>query len=178
MIDIIFAILIILAIIKGYQKGLVIALFSIIAFIAGLAAALKLSASVAVYLEQSTTVSSKWLPAISFALVFLLVVILVHLGAKLLEKSFELVMLGWLNRLGGIALYIVLYTLIFSVILFYADKMELFNNTTIAASQTYPVIQPLGPKVIDSIGSILPLFKGMFTQLEKFFEGISNKIGH
>ena len=40
MIDIAFAIILIIACIKGYQKGLIIAVFSIIAFIIGLAAAL------------------------------------------------------------------------------------------------------------------------------------------
>jgi membrane protein required for colicin V production len=178
MIDLIFAVLMIFAVMKGYSKGFIIALFSIIAFIAGLAAALKLSAAVAVYLEHSTEVSSKWLPVISFVLVFLLVVLLVRLGAKLIEKTFELVLLGWLNRLLGILLYMLLYTLIFSVFLFYADKMHLFNPGTIATSKTYPFVQPLGPKVINGIGQLIPIFKGMFTQLESFFESISDKISH
>jgi membrane protein required for colicin V production len=178
MIDLIFAVLMILAIVKGYRKGFIIALFSILAFIAGLAAAIKLSATVAVYLEHSTSVSSKWLPIISFVLVFLLVVLLVQLGAKLIEKTFELALLGWLNRLFGILLYMILYTLIFSVFLFYAEKMHLFDPATISASTTYPFVQPLGPKVINSIGQLIPIFKGMFTQLESFFEGISHKISH
>lgn len=178
MIDIIYAILILLAIIKGYQKGLVIALFSIIAFIVGLAAALKLSAAVAVYLQNTTTVSAKWLPVISFMLVFLVVVFLVHLGGKLIEKSFEMVLLGWVNRMGGILLYMVLYTLIFSVFLFYAGEMQLFEKTTIAASQAYPYVQPLGPKVINGLGKLIPVFKDTFAQLEIFFEGVSNKMQH
>jgi membrane protein required for colicin V production len=178
MIDIIYFILIIFAVIKGLQKGLVVALFSFIAFIVGLAAALKLSAIVAAYLQNSTTVSSKWLPALSFILVFLLVTVLVHLGGKLIEKTFEMVMLGWLNRLGGVLLYLVLYTLIYSIILFYCDKMKFFDQSTIEASAMYPYIQPLGPKVIEGMGRLLPVFKGMFTQLENFFEGVSNKIAH
>ena len=178
MLDIIYAIVIILAIVKGYQRGLIVALFSIIAFIVGLAAALKLSAVVAAYLANSTSVSSKWLPIISFMLVFLAVVLLVHLGAKLIEKTFEMVLLGWLNRLGGIFLYIILYTLIYSVFLFYADKMHLLDAATINASKTCPYIQPLGPKVINWLGDLVPLFRDMFTQLESFFESVSNKIQH
>ena len=176
MIDIIFAILIIIAIVKGFQKGFIIALFSIIAFIVGLAAALKLSAAVAVYLQHNVTVSSKWLPVISFALVFFLVVFLVHLGGKLIEKTFEMILLGWANRLGGILLYTALYTIIFSVFLFYSDKIKVFEKATIEASQTYPIVQPLGPKVIDGLGKLIPLFKDTFTQLEVFFAGVSNKI--
>ncbi len=176
MIDLIFAILMILALIKGYQKGLIIALFSIIALVVGLAAALKLSAAVAMYLQHSTMVSSKWLPVISFALVFILVVVLVHLGGKLLEKTFEMAFVGWLNRIGGILLYAVLYTIIYSVCLFYAERINVFEKATIESSLVYPMVQPLAPKVINGIGNLVPLFKDTFTQLEDFFGGVSNKI--
>ena len=113
LIDLIFAALMMMAIFKGYQKGLIIAVFSIIAFILGLAAALKLSAIVADHLKDSISVSAKWLPFIAFALVFFTVVILVRLGAKLIEKAFQVVLLGWLNRIGGILLYATLYIIIF-----------------------------------------------------------------
>lgn len=176
MIDILFAIIIIIALVKGYQKGLIIALFSIIAFIVGLAAALKFSAFIATYLQQNTTITSKWLPVISFVLVFFLVVLVVHLGGKLIEKTFEMVMLGWANRLGGIILYAVLYTIIFSICLFYAEKINVFEKSTIEASKSYPVVAPIGPKMIAGLGKLIPLFKDSFTQLEDFFGGIANKI--
>ena len=173
LIDGIFAVLILLACIKGYQKGLIIAIFSIIAFIVGLAAALKLSAFVASRLSDSVSVSSKWLPFISFAVVFIVVVLLVRLGAKLIEKTFEMALLGWLNRIGGILLYAVLYTIILSIFLFYAEKLHLIKPATIQASQTYSFIQPWGPRVIDGFGKVIPIFKDMFADLEHFFDGIA-----
>lgn len=178
MIDIIFAILMIIAIVKGYQKGLIIALFSIIALIVGLAAALKLSAGVALYLQLNVSMSSKWLPVISFVLVFLVVVFLVHLGGKLIEKTFEMALLGWLNRLGGILLYVLLETIIFSFFLFYADKMKVFDAATIQSSQVYPPVKPVAPKVMAGLGTVIPVFKDTFAQLENFFGGVSNKIQH
>ena len=176
MIDIVFAVLIVIAIIKGFQKGLIVALFSIIAFIIGIAAALKLSAAVAVYLQHHATVSARWLPFISFAIVFLGVVLLVRLGAKLIEKTFQMAMLGWVNRLGGIILFALLYTIIFSIFLFYAEKIHLLESATIQSSQTFPYIQPWAPKVMDGFGKVIPIFKGMFTELDNFFSGVSGKI--
>ena len=176
MIDIIFIVLILIAVVKGYQKGLIIALFSIIALIVGLAAALKLSAVVAVYLQQNVSLSTKWLPVISFALVFFLAVFLVHLGGKLIEKTFEMALLGWLNRLGGILLYVALYTILFSVFLFYAEKIPVFERPTIEASKTYPIVKPMAPGVINGISKLIPLFKDSFSQLESFFASASNKI--
>jgi membrane protein required for colicin V production len=178
LIDFTFAALIILAIIKGYQKGFIIAIFSIIAFIIGLAAALKLSAAVANYLKESISVSAKWLPFIAFALVFFIVIILVRLGAKLIEKTFQAVMLGWLNRIGGILLYAALYTIILSIFIFYAEKLQLLQPAAIESSQTYHFIQPWGPKVMDNFGRLIPVFKDMFTELGDFFNSLSNKIQH
>lgn len=178
LIDFTCIILLIIAIIKGYQKGFIIAIFSIIAFIIGLAAALKLSAVVAAYLQGSVNVSAKWLPFIAFALVFFLVVILVRLGAKLVEKAFQVVLLGWLNRLGGILLYAVLYLLILSIFIFYAEKLQFLQPSSLESSQTYDFIKPWGPKVMDNFGSLIPIFKNMFADLGDFFNSLSNKISH
>jgi len=178
LIDFTFAALLILAIIKGYQKGLILAIFSIIAFIIGLAAALKLSTAVAAYLKDSISVSAKWMPFIAFALVFLIVVLLVRLGAKLIEKTFQAVLLGWVNRIGGILFYAALYFIILSIFIFYAEKLQILQPATIQSSVTYKFIQPWGPKLMDNIGSLIPFFKDMFTQLGDFFNSLSNKIPH
>jgi membrane protein required for colicin V production len=178
MLDIIFAIIIIAACIKGYQKGLIIAVFSVLAFIIGLAAALKLSVVVAGWLGNHSDINVKWLPVLSFALVFLAVLLLVRWGARLVEKTFKMALLGWVNRLGGIVFYAMLYILIFSIFLFYAEKLQLFKQETFRASQIYPFVKPWGPVVIDGFGKIVPVFKDMFTQLESFFGSVSNKIGH
>ena len=107
---------------------MIVSLFSFIAFTIGIAAAMKLSVVAAGYIGNAVKISDKWLPIISFAVVFLIVVLLVRLGAKFIQKTVELAMLGWANKVGGILLYAVLYILIFSVLLFYADQMNFINQ--------------------------------------------------
>lgn len=175
LIDIIFLLLMLLAVFKGYSKGFIVALFSVIGFIAGLAAALKLSAFAAEKLSGTLNASGKWLPVISFLLVFIAVLLLVRLGARLLQSSVELVMLGWLNRLAGILLFAFLYSILFSVFLFYAVQLNILSAQAVEASNIYPYLQFLGPKVIDSLGTVIPWFKNMFTQLQDFFEQIPAK---
>lgn len=174
LIDIIFIVLLVIAIVKGYRKGFIIAVFSLLAIIIGLAAAIKLSVVTASWLKDSIHVAAKWLPVIAFAVVFIVVVLLVRLGAKALEKTAELVFLGWLNKLSGIILYIALYTVILSVLLFYAEKVNLVQPAAIASSKTYEFIKPWGPKAINAIGSLVPFFKDMFQQLEDFFSRLSH----
>ena len=177
-IDIIVIILIIFASIKGYRKGFIYGLFSIVSFIVGLAAALKLSAIVAGQLKGSINASAKWLPFITFIAIFLITVILVRWVGRLIEKAIQLVLLGWLNRIGGIILYIALYMIILSVFIFYAEKLHWLQPSDIKSSLTYPYFEPWGTKLFDGIGKLIPVFKDMFTDLEKFFDSVSNKISH
>lgn len=173
-IDVAFLLTMILAVYKGYRKGIVVGIFSFLAFIIGLAAALKLSTIVAHYFETTGENSSKWLPVISFVLVFIVVAFIVNIGARIIKKTVSLAMLGWLDKIGGIIFYIIIYTIIFSVILFFAEKTFLIKKESIAASSVHDYVAPWGPKVIDNLGKIIPVFKDLFSQLQSFFE----KLGH
>jgi membrane protein required for colicin V production len=173
LLDIILVALLVLACIKGFRRGLIVGLFSFIAIIVALAAAMKLSNLVANYLGENVNLSDRWLPFISFAIIFIVFVLLIRLLANLIQKTVELAMLGWLNRLGGMLLYIVIFLIVYSVILFYAEQLHLINETTIHNSVTYSFVQPWGPKVINGIGSVIPYFRDMFGGLEDFFERIA-----
>lgn len=151
-------------------------LFSFVAIIVGLAAAIKLSTVVAGYIGKTVKVSEQWLPLLAFAVVFLVVVLLVHLAARLIEKSVQLVMLGWLNRLGGMIFYIALYVIVFSVVLFYMEQMKIITPSTINHSLTYSFVQPWGPKAIDGFASLAPVFKNMFRDLQDFFGKLSQNM--
>ena len=108
-IDIAFVIVMLLAVFKGLSKGLILGIFSLVAFTIGLAAALKLSAVVAVYLNNNVTTSTKWLPVLSFILVFVGVVLLVNLIGRVIKKAMQIAMLGWMDKLGGVLLYMIIY---------------------------------------------------------------------
>jgi len=173
-IDIAFLIVMLIAVYKGFSQGLIVAIFSFLAFIIGLAAALKLSVGVAHYLESSEHTGAKWLPVLSFILVFIVISLLVNICARILKKTFQIAMLGGLDRIGGIIFYIIIYTIIFSVFLFFAEKTEALSPSVIASSRVYDYISPWGPKAIDSIGKIIPVFKDLFFQLQDFFGNVSH----
>jgi membrane protein required for colicin V production len=187
-IDILWLLLMVMAVFKGLRQGLLLAVFSAVALIVGLAAAIKLSAKVAAWLEPAVSHTgpgqdpahahphSHWLPVIAFILVFAVVVIAVRWGARLVEKIVDLAMMGWLNKLAGVVLYAVIYTIIWSVFLFYAVQVHLFSDATLSSSVTYPWIRPWGPVVIDEFGKFVPWFKGMFAQLKDFFGSIHHSL--
>ncbi len=176
LLDIILLVLLILAVIKGYQRGLIVGVFSLISIIVGLATAIKLSTVVAEYIGRAVKISDTWLPVISFALVFIIVVLLIRLGANLLQKTAEIALLGWVNRLGGMLLYIAIYIIAYSVILFYVEQVKLIQPETIQNSVSYTFIQPWGPRVINGFASVIPFFKDMFAELQSFFGSVAQKL--
>ena len=115
MIDIICAILIAMAVWKGYSRGLIVAVFSFIAVVVGLAAAIKLSYVAAEWMRSNSNISGEWVPLLSFIAVMLVVILLVRWIANLVEAGFKVAMLGWINKTGGIILYVLLYMAIFSI---------------------------------------------------------------
>lgn len=159
-----------MAIFKGFTKGFIIGLFSFIAYYIGLAAALKLSSAVAVHFAGNDKQPSVWMPVLSFLLVFIIVVIAVNLIARLLRGVFTLSALGWLDRIAGIILFIVIYLFIFSILLFYAVKISLVSDEAIANSKVYPYISPIAPYMVSILGKLLPFFQDMFSQLQDFFQ--------
>lgn len=174
-IDLISAILLVLAIFKGYRQGVIVAAFSFVALIIGVAAAMKLSVGVAHYLTERS-LHGKWLSFLSFLLVLIIVIVIVKLVARVIQRLAEAVMMGWLNRICGIVLYGVLYFTLYSVVLFYTSKIGLTGEKTIEQSVTYPIFKDLGPWVIDHLGKAVPWFRNMFTALTDFFEAMARKL--
>lgn len=172
LIDLIATILLILAIYKGWRKGLIVALASFIAFVVGLAAAVKLSAAMAAYIGENVAVSQRWLPFLAFLVVFGIVVLLIRLGARLLQGAVQAVMLGWANRVGGVLFFALIYLFIYSVLLFYTTQLGIIKPATVDASVTYGFIAPFGPKVIDVLGAVIPFFRDMFADLLAFFDAV------
>lgn len=168
-IDILFLLAMIMAIFKGYTKGFIIGLFSFIGYFIGLAAALKLSTIVAQHIAGKEGQPSIWLPVFSFLLVFIAVVIAVNLLARLIRGALKLTALGWLDRLTGVVLFIIIYLFIFSILLFYAVKISIFQQPALSASHVYPYISPVAPHMVNFLGKILPIFKNMFLELQDFF---------
>ncbi len=168
--------IIVWAIIKGWKQGLVVAAFSFAAIFIGMAAAIKMSAIVAKWLSDSVSINIGWLPFLAFILIMIVVGILVRIVAKIIETTLKFSMLGWVNTLGGIILYTVLYISIFSVLIFYLEKMHLLKPTVIQQSVGYTYIHYWGPKSIDFFGKAIPLFKDMFKELSIFFEVVGKKL--
>ncbi len=177
--DIIGISLIIIFFIRGYMKGFIVAVFSVLAIILGIICSLKLSSSLAQFLFDKGIITSGWGQLASYVFLFVIVVLIVRLIAKAVQTSFEAVMLGWANRGIGGLLYAFMAAVVWSSFLWIGANMHLIEPATIAESKTYTYLSPIAPWMFDKIGAVWPMVKNIFTDLETFFTDVNQKMhGH
>lgn len=123
-IDIIIVIPLLWGAYKGYTKGFIIEAASIAALLLGIYGAIHFSVYTSELLIDNFNIGSKYLPLISFALTFILIVIAVHFVARLVNKLIKAVALNFVNRIAGAVFGVAKFALIISIILNLLNKFD------------------------------------------------------
>jgi len=137
---------------RGFQKGLVIELASLVALILGIWAAIHFSFFAADFLTDNFDIGPKYLPVTAFIITFIVVVLGVILVGKIVEKFINLIALGFLNKLGGLVFGIVKAAFFLSVIALiinsFDDDQSLITPTLREGSLLYKPIERFAPSII------------------------------
>lgn len=174
-IDVVALLAIGMAVVKGYSKGLIMALFNTVSLIIGLAIAVKFSSLIAPWVDEKLQAGPQFTAILSFALVYGAAILIIRLLGKSIQKTLETVKMGFLNRSGGVVLYLVLYLAVVSIFIYYLEKLGLIDANLIAQSFTYNWLAPWGPTILDGIGKLIPLFKDMFENMNELFDKFSDE---
>lgn len=169
-VDLFLLLFLIMGIYKGWTKGFIMAIASFISFFAALALALQFSGWVEGYLKKQSESDSEWLAFLAFLLVLIGAIIAIRFLGKIIEKSVELVMLGLVNRLAGIGLYLFIYLSLFAVVLVYLKQFGLVGNDTAIHSKSYVYLIDFGGWVIDFFAEWLPAVKNLFNDTKEFIQ--------
>ncbi|WP_066758019.1 CvpA family protein [Crocinitomix algicola] len=100
--DILLIIPIIIGAWRGFKKGFVIEVFTLLALLVGIYAGIHFSDFMAEILKEHIGIDSEYLPAIAFTVTFLMVGAMVYFSGKMIEKALKLVALGTLNKFTGL----------------------------------------------------------------------------
>ncbi len=122
--DIIIALPLLWGIYRGFTKGLIISVASLLALILGVYAAIHFSSFFGGYVEKWFNPDPRHLKVISFTLTFILVVIFVKLLGWGLDKLIKAIALGFVNRLLGVLFNLLKWALIVSVLISIMDSAE------------------------------------------------------
>jgi len=166
-VDIIIIIPLLWGLYKGFSKGLIFEAATLIAFGLAVWGAVKFHDFLSSWMSDSLGWTSKYLPLISFAVIFIGVILIVIGIAKLLEKFVKAVSLGFVNKLGGAIFGILKFGLILSMIIFFLEaankSVSFIPDETKKNSLLYEQVQKIAPIAIPGLNesklfptSILP----------------------
>ena len=99
--DIIIAIVLFLFGYRGWRKGLIISLVTLLAFGLGIYGAMHFSDFTAEHLQEVMEINPKYLNTVAFILTFILLVILVNIIGRIVTKMVRAMNLNFFNKLGG-----------------------------------------------------------------------------
>lgn len=154
-IDIVLGILLVLAAISGFRKGLIAEIASLAALILGIWGAIKFSYITTDFLIENFNLHTQYLNIISFAVTFVVIVILVHIVGSAVTKMVDVVMLGFVNKLAGLVFGILKSALILSIILVVFDKIDedvhILPKDAKQSSRMYEPIRSFAPAIFPFI---------------------------
>lgn len=137
---------------KGFTSGIIMEVARIIALIAGVYLAVRFAQELSEYLYKNSNLTTEFLPIISFAMIFIVVVVLVHIFAKTIEKLVKAVALGWANKAVGAAFGMFRVAFVLSVIVMMLSRFELLSTfekgETAKEAFLYSPLKQLAPFII------------------------------
>lgn len=152
LLDIIFIIPIIWFAFRGFSKGLIIGITTLVALILGIYLSIRFSGIVATFLMSNFDWDEKYIPIISFAITFVGVVIVIYLLGKILEKFIDMIALGFINKLLGGMFGIVKAVILLSVIIYiinsFDGQQKVFTGKLQQGSILYEPVESVIPQIL------------------------------
>ena len=151
-IDVIFLILLLISAVSGFVKGFILSIASFVGFFLGIMISFRFAGDVQQWLMVITGAEGGYLYFVGFLICFAVVVALVYMLGKIIEKAIEMVALGFINRLAGAAFGMLKTMLIFSALIYalsYIDpEKRLITTEQQESSLFYRPLENLLPIIL------------------------------
>jgi membrane protein required for colicin V production len=140
---------------KGFSKGFVIVLASLVALILGVIGAIYFSDYAAEMLKSKTEIDEQYISITAFSITFMGIIFGVHLIAKIVNQAVKMVMLGPLNKVMGgvfsVLKTVVLLSVAFYLFDFFNTQIKMVDKKTLKESVAYTSIRNITEEVIPLI---------------------------
>lgn len=161
-VDIVIIIGAIIGAVAGYRQGLVMAVFSFLGMIVGVAIAGAASDALAGRLSSS---GSLWASIVAFAIILVAVLVIFNILGRVVKGALKLIMLGWLDTIGGAFLGMFVGGLVLSAIFIAIGRWAPGDSTGTAIGNS-----ALAGFLIDNFRFLLGLLPGKFDVVRNLFD--------
>lgn len=150
--DVIFIVLLGLAFIHGFRKGLIIELATLAALVLGIWAGFHFSELISGLIEDAFDYQGKYINIISFIIIMIVVIILMQILARALTKVAKAIAMGFLNKLAGGIFSVLKAAVILSILIYFLDRFDenkyLIGPETRNNSVLFPLIEGIAPVIL------------------------------
>jgi membrane protein required for colicin V production len=165
-VDIVLALILALGAYLGYRRGFLMELFFLLAIVLGIFVSFKLMRWGMEVLQREFNADKAFLPYISFAIIFILVMVLVIFFGRRIKNSIDTGFLGKIDSLAGAVLGMMKYAFCLSVIIWLAESLKInFPESWNTGSRLYPLTAKFAHNLSGFLGGFVPFFKEIFSQL-------------
>lgn len=130
---------------KGFSKGFIIELFTLLAFFVGIYAGINFSDYASAKLTQEFELEGTYLPILAFTLTFIVVGAIVFFAGKAIEQVVRVTALTPMNKMAGLTFGTLKMVYILSILLViiesYDEKKKWFESETKEASLLYTPVK-------------------------------------
>jgi membrane protein required for colicin V production len=163
--DLVIALILAVGTFAGYRRGFLLELFFLLAVILGVFIGFKMMGEGVDYLAREFNADKTMLPYISFAVIFLIVMVVVSLIGRMIKDSVDKTFLGRMDALAGAALGLVKFAFGVSVMIWLIEAFEIsLPEGWKEESTLYPMAARVAPTLSEYFGEFLPFFKETFKQ--------------
>lgn len=165
--DIAIGIILIIGLYYGIKNGLFVEIASIISFILGVFLAIKFSYLVKGFLDGFVNWNPQTIQITAFVLTLILVVIGVHLLAKIFTKIADFAFLGWTNKLAGGIFSGLKTALLIGIVLNLVQKINVDNQLISKEKQEKSIFYR---PILDTTAFMLPMVTKWIDDVKKVYE--------
>lgn len=176
-IDIIFALLAIYGFYVGFSRGIIQTIFTILAYVVGLMAAFRFGPEVTNFLESAFNYQNPLMFIAGFLLAFILTMLLIRLFARGLEGILETVHINIINQVAGGALMAAIMILVYSMLVWFADRSNILSDDLRQESMTYPYLKEYPAYVWKAGGKLKPVFENFWDHTVEFMDQLEDMGG-
>ncbi|MBE7641311.1 CvpA family protein [Salegentibacter sp. BLCTC] len=154
-IDIVLALILLYGLVRGFFRGILAEIASLLGIVAGIYGAIHFSYILSDFFAENMNWDSEYVNLIAFAITFILIVFLISLAGRILTKVAGFAALGIVNKLLGGAFGLLKMTFIASVIImFFAatnEEVNLVSKESLEESKLYNPVKVIAPMLLPSI---------------------------
>ncbi len=157
--DIILLICFIPTVISGLHKGMVSQLIGLLTIFLGCRLAVLLEEPVSAWLAELTAANPGVIHVFSFILIFIVVAVTLFLAGKIIERLIKIILLGWLNRLLGVIISLMIFAIVSGILGIMMtslnNELKLFNPAILNGSIILDAFKKITVAVMPYLKSLI-----------------------